>query len=216
MTAFFIVRRLVAFLGVVAFGAAGCSTPETHHYTLAPVSLPAVLGVTGGPAITVGVGPVRLPDYVDRPEIVVRISDYKVDLLTFDHWAAPLDQQFPKVLTATMQSQMPFARVIGFPPLQPTPVDVQVEVEVQQFDVDVAGTAVLIANWQMRGPQGQRVLTSGQAQVMANAVENTMPGRVGALSEAVAKLSRVLSDAVLALPPTGGLAPALSQPVTGR
>ncbi len=188
---------------LLAIGIAGCSTQETRHYTLAPVGLPAKIGITGGPAITVGVGPVRLPDYLDRPEIAIRLSDYTVDLLTFEHWAAPLDQQFPRVLITNMQAEMPFARVIGFPPVQPTPVDVQVEVDVQQFDVDVAGTAVLIANWQLRGPGGQSILSSAQAQVMANAKENTMPGRVGALSEAVAKLARALSDAVVALPPKG-------------
>lgn len=190
-------RRLALAGTVAAIGLVGCSTPETRHYTLATNALPAL---AGGPAITVGVGPVTLPDYVDRPEIVMRLSDYKVDLLTFEHWAAPLEQRFPQVLIADMQTQMPFARVVAFPPAMPTPTDVQVEVDVEQFDVDVAGTAVLIANWRLRGPQQQPLPASGQAQVSVDAAETSMPGNVAALSQAVARLGQILADAIVALP----------------
>jgi uncharacterized lipoprotein YmbA len=221
MTAIAVSRRTALFCAIAALSLAGCSTQETHHYTLATYALPAVPAVTGGPAITVGVGPVSLPDYIDRDEIVLRLSDYRVDLLTFELWAAPLQQRFPQVLVADMQTQMPFARVVAFPPLMPTPADVQIEVDVQQFDIDVAGTAVLIANWRLRGPGGQPLTaagsaTSGQAQVTANATGATMPARVAALSEAVAKLGRVLADAVLALPPTTLQSPAQLSPTRAK
>jgi uncharacterized lipoprotein YmbA len=193
-------------LVVLAIFATGCSSPQTRHYTLAVYALPLETAITGGPAITVGVGPVRLPEYVDRPEIVLRLSDTRVDLLSFEHWAAPLSQRFAQVLVADMQMQMPYARVIAAPPEMPTPLDVQIEVDVERFDVDQAGTAVLIARYQLRGSGGGAILAAGRAEVMANAPKAGVEGWVTALSEAVARLGRVLVEAVQALPP-GARAP---------
>lgn len=193
--------RALALLFAAAVFAACSSTPPTQHYTLAEVALPPLAARDGAPPMTVGVGPVRIPAYVDRPEFVLRLSDYRVELLTFEHWAAPLDLRLPQVLVADMQQQMPFAQVIAFPPRLPTPVDVQVEVDVQQFDVDDAGTAVLVADWRLRRPGGRPPPFSGRAEVMATAADNSMPSRVAALSEAVARLGQSLAEAILAAPP---------------
>jgi uncharacterized lipoprotein YmbA len=211
MTATAISRRRALLCAAITIALAGCaSTPQTEFYTLADFPLPAAAAPLGEPPLTVGVGPVKLPAYIDRPEIVLRVSDYKVDLLTFDNWAAPLDQRFPEALISDMQLQMPFARVIAYPPRLPTPADVQIEISVERFDVDASGTAVLIANWWLRGPQARPLPYAGKAEVSANAAENTMAGRVAALSEAVAKLGRKLVGAVLDVP-AGALHAAASQ-----
>jgi uncharacterized lipoprotein YmbA len=45
-----------------------------------------------------GVGPVRLPAYLDRREIVTRAGPARLEVASVDHWAAPLDVLFTSVL----------------------------------------------------------------------------------------------------------------------
>ncbi len=198
------IQRCLAALGLlVGLAVAGCAGPQTNFYTLASVDAPSAAAAASRPGLTIGVGPVRLPEYVDRPEIVIRRNAYAVDLAIFDNWAAPLDNRFPEVLILDLAAQLPADQVIVFPPRLPTPVDVQVELGVSQFDVDTAGTATLIAEWRLRGPGGQPLPHAGRTRVTAAAADGSMQAKVAALSEAVAQLSAELARTLAAfIPPT--------------
>lgn len=205
-------RRLVALGLLVGLTVAGCASPQTNFYTLASVDAPVAAATHTRPALTIGVGPVRLPDYVDRPEIVIRRNAYAVDLAVFDNWAAPLDDRFPEVLILDLAAQLPADQVIVFPPRLPTPVDVQVEMNVSEFDVDAAGTATLIAEWRLRGAGGQPLPQTGRTRVTAAATDGSMQAKVAALSEAVAQLSAELARTLAAFTPT--TAPPTARPLS--
>lgn len=194
-------RRLAALGLLVGLAVAGCSSPQTNFYTLASVDAPSTAPATARPGLTIGVGPVRLPEYVDRPEIVIRRNAYAVDLAIFDNWAAPLDDRFPEVLILDLAAQLPADQVIVFPPRLPTPVDVQVEVSVNQFDVDTAGTATLIAEWRLRSPGGQPLPQTGRTRVTATATDASMQAKVAALSQTVVQLSAELARTLAAFTP---------------
>lgn len=67
----------------------GCADSQpTRFYTLSPLA--AALGSTPPtllPDVTVGVGPVTLPPYLDRPQLVTRAGGNRVVLAEFDSWA---------------------------------------------------------------------------------------------------------------------------------
>ena len=195
-------RRLVALGLLVGLTVAGCASPQTNFYTLASVDAPSAAATQSRPALTIGVGPVRLPEYVDRPEIVTRRNAYAVDLAVFDNWAAPLDDRFPEVLILDLSAQLPGDQVIVFPPRLPTPVDIQVELSVSQFDVDTAGAATLIAEWRLRDPGGQPLPRTGRTRVTAAAADGSMQAKVAALSETVAQLSVELARTLAEFTPT--------------
>ena len=79
----------------LALSLSGCAgiSPPTQFYTLADpgaVSSPvAPASVRSNAAI--GVGPLRLPAMLDRPQIVTRKDDNRVDLAEFHRWAGELD-----------------------------------------------------------------------------------------------------------------------------
>ena len=61
-------RPLIALALVSAMLAAGCSNAPTRFYVLAPGEMTAVTA----PALSVGLGPIGLAGYLDRPQIVTR------------------------------------------------------------------------------------------------------------------------------------------------
>src|SRR5512144_2406737 len=77
---------------LLALLVAGCAgSPPVNLYTLSAVGLPSTdIRVPPSTPAIVAVGPVILPDYIDRPQIVTRKSVYQLELAAYDQWAAPV------------------------------------------------------------------------------------------------------------------------------
>ena len=79
----------------------GCgSTRPTEFYLLTP--LPAA--VEAEKDLTIGVGPLTLVDYLDRPQIVTREKANKVLLNEFHQWAEPLKDNLLRILAMNLSA----------------------------------------------------------------------------------------------------------------
>jgi len=183
----------LATCGVWLVVAAGCGTSKpAHYYVLSSIDRPSTAATGGGTMHTIGVGPVRLPSYLDRQEIVSRTSDNSVKLAEFDRWAEPLKDSVPRIVAANLAALLPNDRVLLYPWRRPDALDCQVSIDVQRFDGTVGGTATLEAEWSLScGPKG--------------AVERRTPTRLtapvdgrgyDALALAQSRLLRTLSEAI--------------------
>ena len=89
---------LGAFL-VVLGGCAGTS-PPVNLYVLS--SLPQSAADTQSDPeeskIAIGIGPIKLPEYLDRSQIITRISPNELRVAAFDRWAENLKSSFPRIL----------------------------------------------------------------------------------------------------------------------
>src|SRR5215831_20400858 len=101
-------HRLLRSCVLVACGVAllvlsGClgSTPPTQFYLMPPLTSPdtAPPASAGWRDLTLGVGPVTVPPYLDRSQIVTRTSRAKLTLADFDQWAGPLADTIARVLS---------------------------------------------------------------------------------------------------------------------
>jgi len=192
-------RALFPLLLVAAVLAAGClgGTAPTRFYVLAPVDGPAA---SGERAMSVGVGPVSLASYLDRPQIVTRPAADKIDLGEFDQWGEPLRDGITRVLAEDLSRQLPRARISIFPWRGLEAVRYQVIVDVTRFDGPVAGDTALEARWRVLD------LTSGKdvAAKTARLAEPTGgPGytmTVSSMSRALGALSRDIAQTLVGLP----------------
>ena len=91
-------------LCAVAILAAGCSTPQSHFYTLSRTAPPAT-APTAPTALNVSVvvGPVSIPAMVDLPQIVVNTGPNQVTLDEFNRWASPLPNNIARVVAEILQ-----------------------------------------------------------------------------------------------------------------
>ena len=126
---------------------AGCGkSAPTHFYSL-NTAAPKTDTVPAGPCQSVGIGPVDLPAYLDRSQIVTRLGDNQMHLADFDQWIESPHDNFQRALTDNL------SRLICAKPLftYPWPVgghpDRQVVIQVARFDGALGQEAVLRVSW---------------------------------------------------------------------
>jgi len=75
---------LYTFLLFITFLSACSSTQPTDFYHFNESVDSALTGVEKG--YVIGVGPIQLPEYLNRPQIVTRQSDYHMNISEFNRW----------------------------------------------------------------------------------------------------------------------------------
>ncbi len=178
---------------------AGCS-PVTRFYTLAKVDGESVLTSAATQPLVIALGPVTLPDYVDRPQIVVRDGPYTVTPATFDQWAGDLDDMLPQVLIENLAVRLPGDRIVPFPRLSGPSFDYRVAVDIIQLDVSSAGEAVVAAGLQVYDRSGMKLVAISDASARSAAQGTNAQDHVAAISQALGSLSSDIARAVAALP----------------
>ncbi|MFL9945949.1 PqiC family protein [Paraburkholderia agricolaris] len=184
--------RLSSFcLGAIVLTlVAGCATsPPSQFYTLSPVQLvelrPAVKPVA------IAIGPVTVPDLVDRPQIVSRVDENRVSIDEFARWADPLKSQIARVIAADLTQCLP-GSIVSVYPQRADDNAYRVSVDVQSFDSATSGTVMLAAIWSVRAPKrGEPV---GGRTVVREVVSG--PGYnalVSAYSRALASVARAIA-----------------------
>lgn len=146
--------------------------------------------------ISVGIGPVNLPEYLDRPQIITRTSLNRLELAEFDRWAEPLSETFPRVLAENLGAMLGTDRVLVYPWPRSSRVDCQVEVQVNRFEGSPGGSACLSAWWTLYGENGKSVLASRQSELAEPVTSSSYEDLVAAQSRLLGSLSREIAAAI--------------------
>jgi hypothetical protein len=155
---------------------------------------------TLGKDLTVGVGPVRLPEYLLRKEIVTRVDENRVELAEYDLWGGTLQDDFSRILLENLNLLVAGNRVSLLPWPGIGAVDYRVGVEVSRFDGSLGREVVLIATWTIRESKGNRIVLIRTSRIQEPAGAQTYEGLVGGMSRAVVRLSREISEEIKTLP----------------
>ncbi|MBW2209271.1 MAG: membrane integrity-associated transporter subunit PqiC [Deltaproteobacteria bacterium] len=84
-------RFIIWIIAAVLLVGVGCTTtPPPTFYQLDEPANTMLSGLMRGVAI--GVGPINMAAYLDRPQIVTRATDHKLNLSEFNRWAEPLKE----------------------------------------------------------------------------------------------------------------------------
>src|SRR5262245_61061596 len=118
-----LVRRLLGL--AVSLGLAACAVSDpTQFYTLRQDAARSAASRTSaspqgnaaeGGAAGIGVGPVILPGYLARNQIVTRTGTDQVELSMFHQWAEPLEDGISRILAEEISAQVPTERIVTFP-----------------------------------------------------------------------------------------------------
>lgn len=186
-------RSLAAIL-TVAVGLAGCvaSGPMTRHYQLEPVAS-RVAREPGARPITIVVREVRLPIYLDRPEIVTRDSGHRIRLAESDHWGGDLREDLTRVLVQNMGRLLEGDRVFAAPIGVTVQPDYRLEVEILGFERDAGGQVRLDARWWLARGSDMSLIATEQAALSAATATDSYPDLVASMNTIVADLSRLIA-----------------------
>jgi uncharacterized lipoprotein YmbA len=170
-------------------------TQPTRFYTLSALQPEAGEATVDGPAV--GLEPVILPDYLDRPQIVTRAGPNRMMLADFDVWVEPLSGMFTRVLAQNLSVLLETEDVVILPELRDVRFDHHVQATVTQFDIDENGQAVLDALWAVYGRDGRRLVRQDRSRIMETVAEPGDPAAIAAaMSRALEGLSRDIAEVI--------------------
>ncbi len=198
--------------------ASGCSflspRPDpTRFYILTATATPPAAAAVH--PLALGLGPVTLPDYLENPEVVTRVSSNRIELDPASRWAEPFSRNFRAVLARDLETLLGNARVTPYPWYSSTHLDFAVEVNVERFERDSSGVTRLVADWTIRDGRTNRILLVRHSAFSAPAAGPSVDSAVAALSRELNDLSRQIADAVTALDSRPATAAALPAPSAG-
>ncbi len=190
---------LVLLIGLAL--SAGCAwrSAPTRFYVLAgvPRSTAAARSAEPGRGPTLGVGPVTLPGYLERANIVTRRGE-ELDVADFDRWGEPLSDSVPRAIAASLAMLLGTERIIIFPWPGATTIDHQIVVDMVRFDGVLGADVLLEARWRVLGPE-RKELVLRYSMVREPTGQSGYPALVAAMSRSLGVLSGEIADAVKAL-----------------
>jgi uncharacterized protein len=192
----YLVPGVVLLLAMVlVFSACAGKSASSKFYVLNSLPQPALSAPEGA---TIGVLPVTMPDYLDRPQVVTRVSENEINLDEFSRWAEPLKDSFTRALVQDLSTLLNTAKVIKTTGSPGIPMALLVGVEVVQFDGTLGGDVVLIVRWGLFGAEGKKLLVGKRSTFKEGTGAATYEAYVAAESRAVAALSREIAEAIKA------------------
>jgi uncharacterized protein len=187
---------LLFFFGAMLVGACASTSPPMRFFLLSPLETRASAAPSLGETRVV-VGPLQLPGYLDRPQLVVRQQDGQLSLREFDRWAEPLDEHLTRTVTANLVNLTGSPRIVAWPLPGRVSADLRILGRVIRFDTDSTGLAVLEVQWSITDRSGEPLLPVRIDTYRAQASGTEPAALVAALSDALAQFSRQLAESLL-------------------
>lgn len=183
---------------------AGClSTPDSPAPRLyMPQSLSADQGVGKfnlDPGTIIGVGPVRVPEYLDRPQMVTQAKDGTLNLAQFDRWAEPLSSAIMRLIDEDLALMLVGADIVKFTWNISIPVKYQVTVDVLQMDASLDGNLFLAAQWSIIDLNKKQMIYTKRSEISKPVTPADYFGMRDALSASCAILSTEIAKELSAI-----------------
>ena len=190
-----LIAALAANVTLSACSALAPIRDDARYYVLNAVAV-ADHGAPPLADVVVGVGPIAMPQYLDRSEMVVRAGDSQIVALPNARWGEPLAPNFGHVLAEDLAVELGTVQVVVFPwyaAIQPT---YGVAMDVQRFELADDGEVHLQARWIVRRLPERTVAAVRETTVAEPAVRSDPGSIAAAMSRAVAALGKEVAVAI--------------------
>lgn len=134
---------------------AGCAAPSKSFYVLTADG-PAPSG--GGPGI--GVGPVSMAEYIDRPNLVISQAPNELSVAEDHRWAGDLAASITRVTATNLGRRLNTGNVRSYPWQRDDELRYQVTLDIRQFHGGDDGFAVIEAGWRVYSLPDRRLRAS--------------------------------------------------------
>lgn len=154
-------RLLVLFLAVTASGGCAGKSDPARFYQIAPSREMANKEIfnAAAPVPVIGVGPVSIARYLDRPQIVTRSGTSRLNLLEFDKWAEPLEDSVSRMILSELILRLKDHKIALVPWKQKPDSARQITITVLKMENSLEGDAELVTRWTLTNPEGQMTLS---------------------------------------------------------
>lgn len=186
--------KVIAFAALLTLLLNACgSTPKSDYYVLTANARAGEIAE----GVSLGVGPVDIPDYLKTRKIVMNRSDHLLNLAEYNRWAEPLDAGVSRVVAVNLAVLMDTTSVQTFPWRRDAIPEYAVRITVIQFAAQ-DDEALLVAEWSItlprEGSSGDRGISRLTTPIAGDGPEHV----AAAYSKLLLDFSNLLADALRA------------------
>jgi hypothetical protein len=192
---------LIALFALLLCGCRG-STPKTEFYTLNSVSNAQMNAkpISAGQPLSIGVGPVTLPEVLDRPQIVSRTGPNTLQIDEFHRWAGRLEEDFARVVAENISLMLATEQVDVYPWDASFKPRYQVILDVQRFEGRLNQKDVFLeVFWKVIDPQKRTTLLIKRSAIKESLIATDYETLIATKSRAIAELSKIITRKINSL-----------------
>lgn len=190
-----IARMITLSLLTVLLVAACGTSPKVRYFSLSPMDTAYRQDPDG--SVLLGLGPLRIPEYLNRSQIVTRGVGAELKVDEFNRWAEPLPEAMHRIVSSNVDKMLDDVVVIAFPyeSFIRAGVNYRMVGELSRFDADSSGRVVLEVQWGIRQTSGGVVVHTQRSRYEATASPPDDPGAIArAMNNALEQFSRDVAE----------------------
>ena len=195
------------FVMVMLLGPACGGKPlPVSYYSLAPIDGSARQGgaVATMSDLSIGIGPVRVPEELSRSQILTRAGDNKVTYAENHRWAGDVENNISGTVRDNISLLLGTERVATFPWASVFRPTYRVVLDILAFDGVRGEHALLSVRWAISDGEGKHLLVVKKTRIKQPVGGETYDDLVKAQSEALAGLSREISEELVNMVSSAG------------
>ena len=146
--------------------------------------------------VTIGIGSIEIPDYLDRSQIVTRSSRSELKVDEFNRWAGSLKENISLVLAENLSLLLSTDRVFVHPWIPADSVNYWIHVEIIRLDVIPGDTVTMKALWTISGDRGKKEYITHTSEFTEKLREGSYGMMVDTMSRTFGKLSHEIASEI--------------------
>ena len=183
---------LLLWLAISIVCCSCANTPPSSYYILTSSQNSSPLPPSKN--LKIGVGPIKLPGRLDRPQIVTRLSVNSIKIHEFHRWGDSLQRQFEEKLADHLSHLLQTAHVILYPWEHALRPKYQVLVKIKQFEGSLATGTTIDLVWQLIDVERDLLKFTGHFVRSIQSTENTMESYIESQSQAIEVFSQKIAQ----------------------
>jgi uncharacterized lipoprotein YmbA len=193
-------RQASLTLCAILLGACGLLEPRsdpTKFVVLAAIDeLPEAPPIESAKSdLSVGIGPIVLPDYLHRTEIVARDEGTRLLTSESERWGEPLPRGVERVLASDLATTLGPKRIVLHPWYATESPDVQIEIAFSRFEREGAGKIVVSARWSIEILGAETPRFESESRIVRTLAHHDGASTARGLSLALADVCREIAAA---------------------
>ena len=175
---------------VVSLLLAGCGSTPTHYYVLTATT---PVAKQANDQLSIEINELRLPKYLEHPQIVSHSSANQLLLAEHDQWAGKLRDNMMRLLAKNLGNALGTSRIVIAPYRPSEPSTVRVMVEILRFERMADGVIALDAQWRLTDGRTNRSMVSRVSHLRGERKTKEIAPMVAAMSRVFGRFSQEIA-----------------------
>jgi uncharacterized lipoprotein YmbA len=146
------------------------------------------------PNTYIGLGPIRIPEYLNRPQMVTVDKEGMLKVAQFDRWGEPLDFALSRAISQDLAMMLPGSIVEIFPWNLSAPIKYKVSADIIQIEGQLDKNLFFLAQWSVTDLERKQMLLTKTYEFSFAIIPQDYLGLSKAVSQACASLSSQIAQ----------------------